>query len=314
MKRKVIQIAESTQLISLPRKWCLQYGIKKGDELDVEPQSDKLVIRTSRVPEISEIEIDVSNLDRSSILHTLRNVYRRGVNTIKVNFSKQVTTHYRTGDSKKIISVIHEEANRLPGLEIIQQRENFCLLKGVSDINEKEFDNVLRRSFILLTDMSKDLLMGVKNNDRVLVETIEEKHFSVTKFINLCLRMLNQKNHLEANKMTVIYHIISTLWLVSGSIKYCARDFLRYNKKISPDAYRFMELIDQQIQLYYEIFYRFNLDKARKMSENKETIKSELDTLLEKKINPHEVTMVSKLATCLESIVDITGARAALEF
>lgn len=314
MKRKVIQIAESTQLISLPRKWCLQYGIKKGDELDVEPQSDKLVIRTSRVPEISEIEIDVSNLDRSSILHTLRNVYRRGVNTIKVSFSKQVTTHYRTGDAKKIISVIHEEANRLPGLEIIQQRENFCLLKGVSDINEKEFDNVLRRSFILLTDMSKDLLMGVKNNDRVLVETIEEKHFSVTKFINLCLRMLNQKNHLEANKMTVMYHIISTLWLVSGSIKYCARDFLRYNKKISPDAYRFMELIDQQIQLYYEIFYRFNFEKSRKMSENKETIKSELDTLLEKKMNPHEVTMVSKLATCLESIVDITGARAALEF
>ena len=30
MKRKVIQIANSTQLISLPRKWVLDHNIKKG--------------------------------------------------------------------------------------------------------------------------------------------------------------------------------------------------------------------------------------------------------------------------------------------
>ena len=35
MKRKVIQIADSTQLISLPRKWSLAHGIKKGDELEI---------------------------------------------------------------------------------------------------------------------------------------------------------------------------------------------------------------------------------------------------------------------------------------
>ena len=30
MKRKVIQIAESTQLISLPRKWALRFDLKPG--------------------------------------------------------------------------------------------------------------------------------------------------------------------------------------------------------------------------------------------------------------------------------------------
>ena len=33
MKRKVIQIAESTQLISLPRRWAMKCNVKKGDEL-----------------------------------------------------------------------------------------------------------------------------------------------------------------------------------------------------------------------------------------------------------------------------------------
>ena len=33
MKRRVIQIGNSTQLISLPRKWAQQFGVKKGDEI-----------------------------------------------------------------------------------------------------------------------------------------------------------------------------------------------------------------------------------------------------------------------------------------
>ena len=32
VQRKVIQIAESTQLISLPRKWAVKHNIKKGDD------------------------------------------------------------------------------------------------------------------------------------------------------------------------------------------------------------------------------------------------------------------------------------------
>jgi len=44
MRRRVIQIAESTQLISLPRKWALRYGIKKGEELEVEEQGNKLLV------------------------------------------------------------------------------------------------------------------------------------------------------------------------------------------------------------------------------------------------------------------------------
>ena len=44
MKRKVIQIADSTQLISLPRKWAQKFNIKKGDELEVEEHDNKIVV------------------------------------------------------------------------------------------------------------------------------------------------------------------------------------------------------------------------------------------------------------------------------
>ena len=46
MKRSVIQIANSTQLISLPRKWSLKFNIQKGDELEVEEEGNKLLSKT----------------------------------------------------------------------------------------------------------------------------------------------------------------------------------------------------------------------------------------------------------------------------
>jgi bifunctional DNA-binding transcriptional regulator/antitoxin component of YhaV-PrlF toxin-antitoxin module len=57
MKRKVIQIAQSTQLISLPRKWAKKFGIKKGDELEVEEKGSSVTVSTSKDIEAEKVTI-----------------------------------------------------------------------------------------------------------------------------------------------------------------------------------------------------------------------------------------------------------------
>ena len=63
MKRKVIQIANSTQLISLPRKWSLQFGIKKGDELEVEEKGSQIIVSTEKGVKNKKIKITVCRLN-----------------------------------------------------------------------------------------------------------------------------------------------------------------------------------------------------------------------------------------------------------
>ena len=96
MKRRVIQIANSTQLISLPRKWTQKYGVKKGDEMEVEEQGNKILISTEKGAELGHIEIDVTGLDRTTILYYIQTLYRTGYDEIKVNFNNPTTIHYRT--------------------------------------------------------------------------------------------------------------------------------------------------------------------------------------------------------------------------
>ena len=133
MKRSVIQIANSTQLISLPRKWALKYGIKKGDELEVEEQGNKLYIGTEKTQESGNIEVDITGLDRDSFMFLIRILYIRGYNEIKLIFSNPTKNHHRLGKKVKVISEIHTEVNRLTGIEVIQQREDFCILKVLSE-------------------------------------------------------------------------------------------------------------------------------------------------------------------------------------
>src|SRR3989338_9839204 len=103
MKRSVIQIANSTQLISLPRKWSQKYNIQKGDELEIEEQGNRLNVSINKGIELLSKEIDVTGLDRTTILYYLQSLYRMGYDEIHVKFQNLTATHFR---ENKEISVL----------------------------------------------------------------------------------------------------------------------------------------------------------------------------------------------------------------
>lgn len=313
MRRKVIQIGGSTQLISLPRAWAQKYGIKKGDELNIEEDGGKIIVNTENNVPFDDVEIDITGLDKSSIMHTIRALYRRGYDTIKVTFNKPLTVDYRTGETPSVISIIHEEVNRLTAVEIIQQKENFCIIKEISETGTKEFDALLRRMFILLTDASKDLLSGLNNNDVIMLQTIEDKHDSIARFASYCLRLLNKKGYSESGKALVMYHIISSFDKIADVLKYTSWRALSYKKKLTKKSLSVIEDIDKSLQMYYDFFYKFDMKKLRDLSENREKTKRKI-SFLTKTVPQHDVLILDTLAHTLEILLHITEARLSLEY
>ena len=313
MKRKVIQIAGSTQLISLPRQWCIQQNIKKGAELEIEEQGSKVIVWAERDPVKKEVEVDITPLDRSSIMYIIRALYRAGYTTMTLRFKKQLTPHYRSREEKRIISVIHEEVNRLSGLEIIEEKENVIVLRGISEMDAGEFETILRRVFMLILDTYHDLLTGIKNNDKVLIETIEQKHDTITKFVSYCLRLLNIKGYKKSEKITFLYHIIASLDKITDVVKYAARRARALSKKMAPPAIVVVDQIYKTLQLYHEFFYKFDVEKVRRLSEMKENVKISV-VQLSKKIPHDQVIIINNLEHSLEIMLDIVEARISIEY
>jgi phosphate uptake regulator len=312
LKRKVIQIANSTQLVSLPRKWTQKYGIKKGDEIEVEENGNKLIIQIDKAIELQSNEIDVTGLNRTMILYYIQNLYRMGYDEVKIIFNNPLVKHLRTNMEVNVISVIHKEVNRLLGYEIIQQKDNFVLVKDISTSSIKEFDNVLRRIFLLLNDASSDLVQGAIERNLTLLETIEEKHDSITKFISYCLRLLNKYGYPDHRKTSIFYHILATLDRIVDFFKYAARDLLKFKHKANDKTIQLLKIIDDQVKLFSQFFFKFDVKHADSLYKNRNDFLILLNHQ-KSKIPTDELVLISKLGQIFELLLEIQVARMGIE-
>ncbi|MBW2970322.1 AbrB/MazE/SpoVT family DNA-binding domain-containing protein [Candidatus Woesearchaeota archaeon] len=312
MRRKVIQIADSTQLVSLPRKWCVERGIKKGDELEVQLAGNKIMIATDHDLKTERVEVDVSSLDRTSIIYLIRGLYKKGYDDIKIICKKSITHHYKLKKDISVSSVIHQEVSRCPGLEIVEEKDGYCTLKVISNADPKELDNILRRTFILISDTCNDLIAASKTNDRVLFSSIEEKHDNVTRFINHSLRLINKRQE-DSNNTYFLYHIIATMDKIIDILKDSGRNMLEYNKKLKPESSEILEQIHQAYGMFYELFYKFDLQKVHKINEMKEKIYRELIEKT-KNVPKEEVLLLYNMYQSLETYRTLAEARMSMEF
>src|SRR3989338_5310335 len=230
-QRKLIQHGTSSLTVALPIRWIKTRNLVKGNPVFVHEEGNKLIISTDETVKIGRISVDVTDLDRTSILLYVQSLYRFCYDEIEVHFNKPTIIHHRTKKETSVSSVIHQIINRCIGAEIIEQTKNKIIIKHLTKESEDDFKVVLRRIMLLLKDVIVSFNDGVKNNDKNILETIEEKHDTLNKFTNYCLRLLNKYGYPDVKQTSMYFHIIASIDKVVDPIKYATRDFLEYNKK-----------------------------------------------------------------------------------
>jgi len=309
MKRKIIQIAGSTCLVSLPREWITKLNIKKGQEVDVKEEGNKIIVSTDSVPELEKNVIDLTGMDRSNIIFYLRSAYRKGYDEIELKYNTAYTTHLRTGEKQKVSSILRDEIARLVGFEIIQQKENSCIVKSISQVSAKDFGSILRRIFLLLTDAFTDILNGLATGNTQLLETMEEKRYNVTTFVSYSFRILNKKGGEIAADSTGYYDVIASLEEITNILKWVARDAIALKKvKFTPKGKEVFEKIFAGFKIYYDLFYKYDKDKIIKMYETRhealELFKASLS-----KMPPQEIMILTRACYIFDILVSIAFSK-----
>ena len=60
MKRKLIQIGNSTLLLSMPREWVISNNLSKGDELEIQIDQDKVTVSCDSRRQKEKLSMDVT--------------------------------------------------------------------------------------------------------------------------------------------------------------------------------------------------------------------------------------------------------------
>ena len=266
MKRKVIQIANSTQLVSLPRKWAIENNILKGDELNLEIQDSSLTIsKTAKNNPSRTISIDCKGFGRN-IKRVIGALYSAGYDEIIVHYSGY-------SDLQPVQTIMREGCI---GFELIEQKPNYVVLKKVSETMDEEFEPVVKRMIMYLITMSKEALAALKNPQKDRLQYVIEMDLGINKFIDFCRRVLSNGSN-RAN--WALFPALHTIEQTGDEYKNLCRMISRGKEKPTQRMIDLLSEINMFVELSYELMFKFSIPVLQKAYTRKKELQSTIDNI-----------------------------------
>lgn len=310
MRRRIIKQGHSTHTITLPAKWIKKYNFKAGDEVEMEEQGRNLIISSDKGYASSKAKINVDSLPQSLLYRTIIALYKKGHDEIELRFENPVTKD-RSNKDINVLDCIHKTVDQLIGVEIIKNTEKSCLIKQLSAIEEAEFDNVIRRIFLLIKSMSSDVLCNLGKHNFDALSQAEFQHNTIERFVNFCLRLLNKRGHVDFDKTSLYYYLIFQLEEITDVYKFIASDARKNAPKFSKDALKIFESTNESFNHFYDLFYNYNNKKVTKLINLRREIWKKIKEL-EKKGNLEDIKLVSRLAVIVVILLNLAETKLSL--
>ena len=170
MEGRKLQLAgKSTFLVSLPKRWVTGAGLKAGDTLFVETESDGSVSIRSRATERPAVRrkifLEKGEETREHLLRKLIGAYISGFGLVEVRFSPDRSPFVRR--------VAREFCHLVIGPEVIEESRNSIVIQDLSDPSELSSEKCLRRMHLTVRTMLEDALLAIKKGDEALARDVE---------------------------------------------------------------------------------------------------------------------------------------------
>jgi phosphate uptake regulator len=286
MKRKIIKQGHNTLTVTLPSEWARKLNINAGDEVEVFQNNGSLIINGKQHQGHRTTTIDITGFSVPMIWRFFQGAYREGYDEIKVVYDKSIKEHegaydYYTSQfayarmgykpqKKTAIDMITEVVNRFIGVAIIDHGENYCTIRGMGELSSKEFDNSLRRIFLLIIELFDKVIGLIKHNksgDISICKTIHSMDTNVDRFIDYCCRINNKINDSSFQKnKPLMFSTLFLLELMGDEFKYIGTHLANSKKKVD-EIVSFAETVKKHFEMYYSLFYKFDRDEAIKFGE-----------------------------------------------
>ena len=188
--RKLQITGGSTYVVSLPKKWVTQNGLKKGSSILISQEENGALIVLPpeiRKPEKTEKALIKASPEESSdaIIRKTVAVYLSGYNIIQI----------RAKDQKEILSTQRNAIktyarNMLVGTEIVNDTSTDLSLQVLLSYPELSVPSALRRMTIITSSMHTDAITALKNIDHQLASDVRATDYEVNRFHLYIIRQL----------------------------------------------------------------------------------------------------------------------------
>lgn len=255
MERKLIQIAESTSMVSLPCKWVRKYNLKKGNALAVEENGAYLVISPSQIASSAEVTFDFTEkVTDAYIRKRILTAYIKGIDVIRVQYADQ-----------KIPALIQEYMRDMQNYTIINQTKTELIIKDLSPPQGKELNETIQRVFYLLRELADATEQSLRNREITAAQAIKSMDFNVDRLVYLGLRTINRNGLREYTNNNSLYALLIVLEEIGDQYRRMIKRFIEQPEKTSEQVLQ--ELTTTKEYLFkFQQFYQYPSEaKAREL-------------------------------------------------
>jgi len=185
--RKIQFTGRSSYIISLPKKWVLEHGLKQGDTIPLAINPDGSITIFPREPrEVSERKI--LNISREfspdMAIRLVISAYIQGYDVLEITFAGEMPIY-----KVKVRKVLQS----LPGVEIILDEPARIVAKSLLDEDEINISELLGRIRSLIVSMLGDLEMLISSpGDDEILRDIGDLENELDRFYFLIIRAVNR--------------------------------------------------------------------------------------------------------------------------
>ena len=321
--RKLQFTGKSSFIVSLPKEWIKDQGLKQGDQVAVSRQgSSTIEIRPINLGKTNEQEsatISISGSDNDdSILRKLIALYFLHYQTIHIKpKTDRITASQRT-------TVRNAVKNILMGAEITADSTDGITIQVLINLVGLSVDGAFKRMLHLAKSMQNDVLLALKDGDVDLAQQVINCDDDVDRFGFYIVRQLTiaveNEHMLEemgfSNTRDCLGYrvIVKNIERLADHAARIARDVIEFKKPINGKTYdKLKEMSDYTLNLVDDAclsMFKQNTQEAEQVIDSASKVfkyeKKILDTIKSSK-NPEEIYRIRKVVENLRRTSEYGG-------
>ncbi len=245
--RKIQFTGKSSYIISLPKQWIRELGLKRGDQIRIARQgSSSLQIYPPKFhsqisqKEDATIEIDIEE-EPKSIIRKLISLYFLGYKTINV---KPKTGRLKPAQRTAIKGAVKR---MLMGSEIISDFTGGITIQVLVNLLELSVDGAFKRMIHLAKSMLNDALLSVKEVNLDLAKEVINTDDEVDRFGFYIIRQLKiaiQNEHMlkemkfdNARNCLGYRLVVKNIERTGDQAAFIAKDLLEFKKGVKKEVF-----------------------------------------------------------------------------
>src|SRR2546429_8992400 len=185
--RKLQLTGGSTYVVSLPKHWVVDAGLKAGDTvfLETEPEgSVSIRPRPAEKPQLRRRIFEERGEERRDhLLRKLIGAYIGGFNYVEIRFRPEMGPFVRR--------VARDFSRMVIGPEVIEETRNSVVIQDLSDTAELSAEKCLRRMHLTVRAMHEDAIEALRTHDEALARDVAQRDQDVDRLYWMVAKQYN---------------------------------------------------------------------------------------------------------------------------